>query len=380
MQHNRVLKQAWQNVLHYRALWLFGIILALTTASIGAATFWNTDDDDYDYSSKGIVVTRRGDETFLEALERSVGAEIDEANQELNEFLAELDVSAKANVVSILIWLGSISIAITIISTIAKYVSETALIRMVDRQQESGQKQTVRQGFQLGWSRGTARLFLIELLVNVVVVTASILLFALIFGTLPLWIEGSETTIFTGAILTGGLFFIAIFVLILTGMLVSLLKIFARRACILDGMGVTASVHRAFTLLKRDFKQVLPMGLVKLGVNLSWPAVIGSFLVLIFGVGVLLGGLPTLLIGNVTDFASAGELTKFVAVSIGAVVLTLLLAAPLVWLDGMRQVFLSSLWTMTYRDLRDLASVPQEGAPEMVLPDTPPLAQSASVG
>ncbi len=378
MQHNRVLKQAWQNVLHYRALWLFGIILALTTASLGTATLWGRDDDGQ--YSEGITITRMDDETFVEALERSVGAEIDQANQELDEFLAKLDFEAKSNVVTVLIWFGSISIAIAIISTIAKYVSETALIRMVDRQHESGQKQTVRQGFRLGWSRGTARLFLIELLVNLTVVTAGILLFALIFGPLPLWVTGSEMTIFTGAILTGGLFFLAIFLLILTGMAVSLLKLFARRACVLEGLGVTASIHRAFTLLKREFKQVLPMWLLTLGVNLSWPAVIGSFFVLLFGVGVLLGGLPALLIGDLTDLASAGELAKFLTVSIGAIILTLLLAAPLVWLDGMRQVFLSSLWTLTYREIRDLESVPQEDAPEMVLPDTPPLAQGASAG
>ena len=377
MQHNRVLKQAWQNVLHYRALWLFGIILALTTASLGTATLWNQDGDGQ--YSEGIVVTRRNGETFLEALDRSVQAEIDEANQDLDEFLVSLDIKAKSNVVSILIWFVSISIAIAIIGTAAQYVSETALIRMVDRQQESGQKQTVRQGFRLGWSRGAWRLFLIELLVNLTVVTAGILLFALIFGPLPLWVTGSEMTIFAGALLTGGLFFLAIFLLILTGMLISLLKIFARRACILEGLGVTASIHRAFTLLKREFKQVLPMGLLTLGVNLSWPAVIGAFLILLFGIGVLLGGLPALLISDLTDLASAAELAKFVAASIGAIVLTLLLAAPLVWLDGMRQVFLSSLWTMTYRDLCDLESVPQEDAPEMVLPDTP-LAQGAPAG
>jgi len=33
MDHMKVLKRAWQILWHYRALWIFGIILALTAPS-----------------------------------------------------------------------------------------------------------------------------------------------------------------------------------------------------------------------------------------------------------------------------------------------------------------------------------------------------------
>ena len=35
MDHVKILKQAWEITRHYRALWVFGIILALTSG-----TFW----------------------------------------------------------------------------------------------------------------------------------------------------------------------------------------------------------------------------------------------------------------------------------------------------------------------------------------------------
>jgi hypothetical protein len=36
MKHTEVLKRAWYTMLHYRALWIFGIILALTATSSAA--------------------------------------------------------------------------------------------------------------------------------------------------------------------------------------------------------------------------------------------------------------------------------------------------------------------------------------------------------
>ena len=37
MNTSRILKQAWHNVVNYRALWLFGMVLGLFMASIGTA-------------------------------------------------------------------------------------------------------------------------------------------------------------------------------------------------------------------------------------------------------------------------------------------------------------------------------------------------------
>jgi hypothetical protein len=298
---------------------------------------------------------------------------LDQADRALEEFLArELNLEVEGNMAAVITVLLSTAVALYVIGRVARYVSETALIRMVNRQQETGQQQTVRQGFRLGFSRSAWRLFLIELLVNLVAVAASLLLFALIFSPMPLWIEGSESTVIAGLILTAAIFLLAVLVIVLVVVFVSLLKIFSRRACAIEGLGATASIYRGYALLRQNLKRILPMGLVMFAVNASWPALVGFFLILLFGIGILLGGLPALLVNWLVGIVAAGKTAVFIAAAIGAIILILILAAPLAWLGGMRQVFLSSMWTMTYRELCQLEQLAQEVPPEVQIPDTSP--------
>ena len=48
MRYDYVLKQAWRMVWRYRALWVFGVILALTTSSWSSATLYDFDDHRWD--------------------------------------------------------------------------------------------------------------------------------------------------------------------------------------------------------------------------------------------------------------------------------------------------------------------------------------------
>ena len=357
MNTAKILKQAWQNVFHYRTLWLFAIILALTTFSWGtAASSLVPNGED---NPPGITVTPRAGEPWPDAFRRAFEEEFAQAEEELDQLFAqELDIEIESDIVTLFTWIASISAVLYVAGKVARYLSETALIRMVG----ADEKQTIRQGFRLAWSRAAWQLFFIELLINLLAAAAGILLFALIFSPLPWWIKGSETTVLIGAILTGGLFFLAIFLIILFGMGIALLKFLSRRACALEHLNVTASVYRGYTLLWGNLKALLPVGLVTLAVNLTWPVLVGVLLLLLFGLGVLLGGLPALLIGNL-GLASAGGGLVFVVIAIGAIILILILAAPLVWLDGMRQVFLSSLWTLTFQELGRLERAEESPPP-----------------
>ena len=66
-----------------------------------------------------------------------------------------------------------VMMVVGIVLAIARYVSETAVIRMVDEYETSGNKMTVRQGFRIGWSRTAWRLFLINLIVNLPAIALS---------------------------------------------------------------------------------------------------------------------------------------------------------------------------------------------------------------
>jgi hypothetical protein len=367
MNHTGIIKRAWRTLLRYRTLWLFGFVLAMTTFSWSTLAIMSRASDE-DVSDAGIEITRRPGETFAEAIERSLKEELESGQDELDRLLEELlGISVAYDLSALLVLVAAIIVAFYLVGRIARYLAETALIRLVDDYAGTGVQHTVRHGLRLAWSRTAWRLFFIELLINLVAAAAGLLLFALIFAPLPLWVEGEETTIWIGAIVTAGLFFLAVFLVILWAMGVALVKLMARRACALEGLGVTGAVYRGYTLVRQNLRKLLPLGLVTLGVNVGWPVLIGLLLVLLFGVGVLLGGLPALLVGSIASRVAAGETAIVLAAIIGAIILLLVLIAPLLLLGGMREVFISSMWTLTYRTLCDLEREVQASPPDLVM-------------
>jgi len=73
MEYGKILKQAWKNVTGYRALWIFGILLALTTATGSTGTTasqsaWRTDGDSPGIMGTEIFLDRQPGESWGEAL------------------------------------------------------------------------------------------------------------------------------------------------------------------------------------------------------------------------------------------------------------------------------------------------------------------------
>ena len=117
MDHIRILKRAFSITTSYRALWIFGILLALTAGS--RATGSNSG------GGRGVGT---GPSTFHWP-------------------------QISPNVLTGLIVAGVVFLCIVLLlavaASIARYVSETALIRMVDQHEASGMKVSVRQGIRL---------------------------------------------------------------------------------------------------------------------------------------------------------------------------------------------------------------------------------------
>lgn len=352
----QIIKRAWQMLWRYRALWIWGIVLAVTTSSWSAWTLADLGDL-REREWPGTTVTILDGETFGQALRRTLRAEIDRANRELNMLLREeLHLKLRVNVVALLVALISLVVALRILGRIAGYVSQVALIRSVDLYQETGERRGVGRGLRLGWSRSAWRLFVINLVVGLVGIGAALLLFGLLFAPLPLWIEGGEPVIFLFAFLTAALFFVALVAVILWGVALHVLKRLAWRACALDGLGVLPSIRRGYALLAGHLKQVGATWLVTAAVRWGWGAVIVPVMLALVGLGLLAGSMPGLLVGGATSVFSSGELPIFVALAVGIPLFLLVLVAPLILLAGLREVFVSATWTLSYRELRALGS------------------------
>jgi hypothetical protein len=336
MDYTKVLRRAWHTVWNYRTLWIFGIILALTTGGGSWSAARGDGDRGFQYNFGG---------------------------EDLFRF--EMGEMPPAEVVSILIAIGvglvCVIVVLAIAATIARYVAETALIRMVDDHEKTGQKHSVREGFRMGWSRTAFRLFLIKLLIGLPTALAFILLFALAFALLLLWVTGSNVAGGIGTVTTIGLFFPILFLAIVAGVVLSLLRQFFWRACALEEMGVIESIRQGFSLVRRHLKDVIVMWFLMIGVQIGWvialiatAIVLFPAIILLIVVGGVLAGLPALLVGGLASLIFQGAVPWILAGVVGLPIFILVMAAPWIFLGGLMEVFKSSVWTLSYQELRAL--------------------------
>ena len=364
MRHTVILKKAWRNVVSYRGLWILGILLALTTFS-GGWTFLADPREQSEPRWEGITVERRDDETFWQAFERTMETEFVDIDRDLERFFAtEFGIGLKGRFWTYLAVLAGAALVLYIAGRVARYVSETALIHMVDKHEESGEQMSVRQGFRLGWTRAAWRLFLIDLVVTIAAAAAGIVLFGLVLSPVALWINRGETAVIVGGLMTGSLLLLAIFVVIIFAGLVTLVRMMARRACVLEGMTVIGSIRRGYGMVRDSLKDVILMGLATVGINTVWPAVIGMAALLLLSAGLLMGALPVLIFTSLSDPATLP------AAILGGAFFILVVVAPLIFLEGLLRVFFSSVWTLAYRQLRDRETATVETAPASPMSDT----------
>ena len=341
MDHMQVLKRAWETTWRYRALWIFGIILVLTAGGSGGngpqATFGDSGSGNGDFPPP-------------------------------SDFsVPDISPWDMGTLTAIGIALACVVVFMIVVAAVARYVAETALIRMVDDHEETGDRCSVREGFRIGWSRTAFRLFLINLLVSLPVALVFILLFALTAAPLLLWTTGSRPAGVIGTVATIGLFCLVLFLAILVGAVLSLLRNFFWRACALEELGVIDSISEGFGVVRRHLKDVVIMWLIMIGVRIGWAiALVVSFIVLLpvvllsIVVGGVLGGLPALLVGGLASLFFSGPVPWVAGAIIGLPIFILVVIAPWVFLGGLMEVFKSSTWTLTYRELRALEGIETE--------------------
>lgn len=334
MDFIKVLKRAFEITWRYRALWVFGIILALTAGGGGGNPGTRYTFGDRDIPIEGQPYQGPGIPPEIVNVLIAVG-----------------------------IGLACFVLVLVVVSIIARYVSETSLMRMVDDHEQTGEKRTVGQGFRLGWSRTAFRLFLIDLLVNVPMALAFILLFVLSLSPFLLFLIDNVALRVIGAIAGIGLFFLVILLAIVVGTVVFVLMFFFRRACALEQVGVIESIRRGFGLVRRHPGDAALMWLIMFTLGLAWVVVMIPVVLLLFVVGMLLGGLLALLVGLLVSLVAQGAAPWIAAALVGVPVMMVVIAVPATFLGGLAQTFTSTVWTLTYRELRALESVAGEAEP-----------------
>ncbi|MEJ2736756.1 MAG: hypothetical protein P8189_24860 [Anaerolineae bacterium] len=348
MDYGKVLKRAWHMVVRYRALWIFGIVLGMVTFSWELALLGGNDNQDR--VPRGITITRLDGETFWDAVERTWNTELNWAEEDVATALRELDQLFTqelgrrfvVDVVTFLAVLAAAFVVTWIVAKIARYVSEASLIRMVGDYEDTGERQGVRQGLRLGFSRTAWRFFLIDLVINIPVLLALLLLFALASAPLIFGITGSTpATVIVGSLLSGGLFAASIVLAIVVGAFLSALKRIFRQASALEDLGALASIRRGWAVIRQKPSAVFVMWLIMLGLKFGWAVFIALSFLFLFPLlivtivlGAVAGGLPAYLVFLLVSLVADGALPVLLAVLIGLPIFILVMLAPWFGLGG----------------------------------------------
>ncbi|MBN1921343.1 MAG: hypothetical protein JW892_08875 [Anaerolineae bacterium] len=349
MDHTRVLKRAWEILKQYRVLWVFGLILALTTASAssgGAQSGYQFSGDDFPPESQYEIPEGSTPQEVIEGIVRELSGGVWQPRA--------------GTVITIIVLLVLVILVLGVIAVVARYVSEAAMIRMVDIYETNGEKLRFREGWRLGWSREAWRLFLIDLAIFIPVFVGAALLLGLAALPLLLLASGDGVGAVIGVVTFIGLLFLVIFVLIIVTTLLSLLVRFFRRVCVLEKVGVGEALRRGFAMVKQNWKDVGIMWLIMIGISIGFSIVMAPIMFLFVaggaliggGVGLLLHGLAGLLIGDAGAWIIAGL--------IGIPIFILVIIVPASLLSGMKEVYVSSAWTLTYRELQVLGRLEPE--------------------
>ena len=360
----KILKRAWHILWSYRALWIFGLILALA----GAGSFGGNNSG-YQFGGNEQQYNQG---VHPEDLPRSFREGIDELRKLFNEGSQAAGITLQE--LSALLWIAVafilIILIVSILMAIARYVSETAVIRMVDEYEGTGSKMTVGRGFRIGWSRASWRLFLINLIVSlpaILLVALLIISAVIIYMTI---VGGKEAFAIVSVVTMIGVVFLAIFAVVILSIVLRLLRQFFWRVCVLEGAGVGESLRRGFLMVRDNWKNVGLMWLVMLGLGIAWA--VASFILAIITIpiviitviiGAIVVAITALLLVGILSLFIGGPLPLIVGILFVLPLFFVIAFSPWILLASWQAIYTSSVWTLTYRELKALPVSTAVGEP-----------------
>jgi hypothetical protein len=355
----KILQRAWHILWNYRALWVFGLILALaaggSASSHGGNNNFQFQDNEHSYQTPSYGSIQE----FFNALNQQV-------EKLFSQGIPEANISGQA--LTTFLWIVGIFVVLMllvgIVIAIARYVSETAVIRMVDEYENTATKMTVRQGFRIGWSRTAWRLFLINLVVNLPVILMLILFF--VAGLIMLGVIGNGDAALNPVSIAAlvGLVFFVIFVVIILSVFLGLLRHFFWRISVLEEVGVRESLRRGFAMVRENWKSVGLMWLVMIGIGIAWMvvslvAIVVTIPVVIVTtiVAIIVAAVPALLLVGLFSLFLTGPL-PWIAAALFILPLFFVVAfSPWLLLGSWKSVYTSTVWTLTYREIKALPAI-----------------------
>jgi hypothetical protein len=307
MEYARILKRAAHVTWKYRALWLFGFLLALfgggAGGSYGRGANWNMD---------------------------------------------RTDLNRPEWVLGLVLLVVFAVLVMVVLVVVLNGVSRGALIGMVREIEESGTT-SVRSGWKVGMSRLFSMIG-IDLLTGIPAAIVATLL--LLLGAAPLLLmlvgrgsPGDGEPLAVLAILFTILLELGVIALLIAGgVVLSLVVELAYRRCVLAGDGAARAIGTAWRTLRANLGRVGGMWLILLLLDLLAGALMIPLYLLLFGAA---GGLGMVVYRSLESAAPAVLAGALVFIP-GLVVVS--------FVSGIYQAFRSAFWTLGYRELAPVST------------------------
>jgi len=368
----KILKRAWHILWNYKVLWIFGVLLALTAGSQGSSGSSSGSNSQFSGSNTNPGINWNSS-PFLRGLftwfQQNIEPLIVHPDQHIGTF----------------VWIGVglllLILICGVIFALIRYPSETAVIRMVDEYEQTDTKVGFRQGWKMGWNRRAFRMWVIDLVISL----PAILLVA-VLGGLGLLVylnvkNGSQVAIATSVITAIGCTFLFIFAFIILMVLLGLLRQFFIRAAALENTGIGESFRCGWALFKRNWKSAALIWLVMLGIGIGvgiaglivFFLLIPVYIVLAIP-AVIVALIPGLAVFGITSIFVNGPWAWILGILAALPFFFVIIFAPLTLVGGWYKIYASSVWTLTYREMKTLDSVGPVGllpVPERIVEDQP---------
>lgn len=330
MDHVSIVKRAFQITFRYRALWLFGFILALCGGGGGGGGTGG---------NPGFTFGDGGRGEFPEL-----------------DLPGRLPTPDPALLIGIGLFVVCLILVLSLVAVAIQAITRTSLIRMV-QQIEDTAAVTTTEGWRYGWSRRALRIFLIGLVIAIPLAIAVIIMIGVGLSPLLLLAADSVPLKVLGGVGAAVLLLIFILIMILLSIVLTPLRELAWREAALDGRDVLESIRQSYALIRSRLKDVGIMWLILFGIGLGWGIVnfILAFVLVVFGV--VAGGIPAAVAYLLTDSPIAAAVA---GVPLGLIVVVI----PLTFATGLFLIYQSTAWTLAYRELTGDEAAAGEAPPE----------------
>jgi len=353
-----ILKRSWHILWNYRVLWIFGILLALTTGGRGGGNGGGNSSNRPQSTGNGF----EGFQGFHGTLPPDAPAPLRELVDWFTQNVVPMFEHPEQYIgtfVTIGLVLLLICVIVSLLAAMVRYPSETAAIRMVDEYETTGNKVGFREGWKLGWNRRAFRLWVIDLILSI-----PVMLFVLLLLGAGLIVYASVSTTFqvtnvAGVVAAIGLAFLSLFIMIIAAIFLGLVRNFFSRAAAIEGLGVKDSLRQGWTMFKRNWKSAGLMWLVMVGIGIVvgiatmiiFFLLIPAYLILLLPAG-LVAALPGLIAYAISSIFTGSPLTWIIALLVAIPFFFTVLFAPLFLVDGWYKIYESNVWTLTYREIK----------------------------